>query len=149
MIGLLAPTSGTLAIGPHDLVAHPEIARQLCSYLPQAQMPIDAFRASEAIEITGRIRGGDMATVRARTGELIDALGIEEWRSAMGVKLSGGVRPDRGHRDRRRRAVPRDRRVGSPGDRAHRGGGRPATLSATARRRSLSLHTRSPHQPLA
>jgi ABC-2 type transport system ATP-binding protein len=92
VIGLLAPTSGTLAIGPHDLVAHPEIARQLCSYLPQAQMPIDAFRAAEAIEITGRIRGGDMTTVRARTGELIDALGIEEWRSAMGVKLSGGVR---------------------------------------------------------
>jgi ABC-2 type transport system ATP-binding protein len=28
-------------------------------------MPIDAFRATEAIEITGRIRGGDTATVRA------------------------------------------------------------------------------------
>jgi ABC-2 type transport system ATP-binding protein len=92
VIGLLAPTSGTLTIGPHDLVAHPEVARQLCSYLPQAQMPIDAFRAAEAIEITGRIRGGDTATVRARTGELIDALGIEEWRNAMGLKLSGGVR---------------------------------------------------------
>ena len=92
VIGLLAPTSDTLAIGPHDLVAHPEIARQLCSYLPQAQMPIDAFRASEAIELTGRIRGGDRATVRARTDALIDALGIEEWRTAMGLKLSGGVR---------------------------------------------------------
>src|SRR5690554_574073 len=45
VIGLLAPTSGSLAIGPHDLVAHPEVARQLCSYLPQAQMPIDSFRA--------------------------------------------------------------------------------------------------------
>ena len=92
VIGLLAPTSGTLAIGPHDLVAHPEVARQLCSYLPQAQMPIDAFRASEAIELTGRIRGGDRATVRARTDALIEALGIEEWRTAMGLKLSGGVR---------------------------------------------------------
>ena len=92
VIGLLAPTSGTLAIGPHDLVAYPEVARQLCSYLPQAQMPIDAFRAAEAIEITGRIRGGDTATVRARTGSLIDALGIQEWRDAVGAKLSGGVR---------------------------------------------------------
>ncbi len=92
VIGLLAPTSGTLAIGPHDLVAHPEVARQLCSYLPQAQMPIDAFKVTEAIEITGRIRGGERTAVRRRTGELIDALGIEEWRGAMGMKLSGGVR---------------------------------------------------------
>jgi ABC-2 type transport system ATP-binding protein len=92
VIGLLAPTSGTLHIGPHDLVAHPEIARQLCSYLPQAQMPIDAFRAAEAIELTGRIRGGDRAAVRHRTAELIEALGIEEWRTTTGMKLSGGVR---------------------------------------------------------
>ncbi len=92
VIGLLAPTSGALAIGPHDLVAHPEIARQLCSYLPQAQMPIDAFKVAEAIEITGCIRGGERAAVRRRASELIDALAIDEWRSAMGMKLSGGVR---------------------------------------------------------
>jgi len=92
VIGLLAPTSGSLAIGPYDLVAQPDVARQLCSYLPQAQMPIDAFRVTEAIEITGRIRGGQPAVVRRRTGELIEALGIEEWRAAMGMKLSGGVR---------------------------------------------------------
>ena len=92
VIGLLAPTSGTLAIGPHDLVAHPEIARQLCSYLPQAQMPIDAFKAREAIEITGRIRGGSRAGVTARTDALIEGLGIAEWRTEVGAKLSGGVR---------------------------------------------------------
>lgn len=92
IIGLLKPTSGALTIGPHDLVAHPEIARQLCSYLPQAQMPIDSFKAAEAIELTGRIRGGDRAAVRQRTDELVDALDIGEWRDAMGVKLSGGVK---------------------------------------------------------
>lgn len=92
VIGLLAPTSGTLAIGPHDLVAHPEIARQLCSYLPQAQMPIDSFRATEAIELVGRIRGGERAAVRARAEELVDALDIGEWRDTLGAKLSGGVK---------------------------------------------------------
>ena len=92
VIGLLAPTSGSIAIGPYDLVARPDAARQLCSYLPQAQMPIDSFRAAEAIELTGRIRGGDRAAVRARTETLIDALDIGEWRNTMGVKLSGGVK---------------------------------------------------------
>jgi len=92
VIGLLAPTSGSLAIGPHDLVAHPEVARQLCSYLPQAQMPIDSFRATEAIELVGRIRGGQPAAVRARAAALVDALDIGEWRSTTGARLSGGVR---------------------------------------------------------
>lgn len=92
VIGLLAPTSGSLAIGPHDLVAHPEIARQLCSYLPQAQMPIDSFKTTEAIELVGRIRGGERAAVRARADELVDALDIGEWRTDIGAKLSGGVK---------------------------------------------------------
>lgn len=92
VIGLLAPTSGTLHIGPHDIVAHPEIARQLCSYLPQAQMPIDSFKVTEAIELTGRIRGGETAAVRRRTAELVDALDIGQWRGAVGAKLSGGVK---------------------------------------------------------
>jgi ABC-2 type transport system ATP-binding protein len=92
VIGLLAPTSGTLYIGPYDIVRHPEIARQLCSYLPQAQMPIDSFKVTEAIELTGRIRGGERAAVRRRTAELVEALDIGEWSGAMGMKLSGGVK---------------------------------------------------------
>ena len=57
-IGLLKPTSGRITLGRFDLVADPDAARQLCSYLPQVQMPIDSFRVSEAIELAGRIRGG-------------------------------------------------------------------------------------------
>jgi ABC-2 type transport system ATP-binding protein len=92
VIGLLRPTSGAIAVGPYDLVARPDAARQLCSYLPQAQMPIDSFRVTEAIELTGRIRGGGRAEVRRRTAELVDALDIGEWRDAVGTKLSGGVK---------------------------------------------------------
>ena len=92
IIGLLAPDSGSIALGPHDLVADPDAARQLCSYLPQAQMPIASFRSREAIDITGMIRGGDRETVARRRDELIEALDIGEWRDTMGAKLSGGVR---------------------------------------------------------
>jgi ABC-2 type transport system ATP-binding protein len=92
VIGLLKPTSGTITLGPFDLVERPEAARQLCSYLPQAQMPIDSFKAREAIALTGRIRGGAGAAVAARTEELIEALEIGEWRDAVGASLSGGVK---------------------------------------------------------
>jgi len=92
LIGLLAPDAGTITLGPHDLVADPDAARQLCSYLPQAQMPIASLRAREAIDITGRIRGGDAGAVIRRREELIDALDIGEWRDTLGARLSGGVR---------------------------------------------------------
>jgi ABC-2 type transport system ATP-binding protein len=92
VIGLLAPDAGTIALGPHDLVADPDAARQLCSYLPQAQMPIASFRAREAIDITGMIRGGDSESVSRRRDELIEALDIGEWRNTLGARLSGGVR---------------------------------------------------------
>jgi len=91
-IGLLKPTSGSITLGEHDLVADPDAARQLCSYLPQAQMPIEAFRVHEAIELAGRIRGADMTRVRRRTAELIDGLELGEWRNTLGTRLSGGVK---------------------------------------------------------
>jgi ABC-2 type transport system ATP-binding protein len=92
VIGLLKPTAGRITLGPYDLVADPDAARQLCSYLPQAQMPIESFRVREAIELTGRIRGGDVSAIRQRTSELIDALDIGEWRDHLGQSLSGGVK---------------------------------------------------------
>jgi len=92
VIGLLKPDRGSMTLGPHDLVADPDAARQLCSYLPQAQMPINSFKAHEAIKITGMIRGGTAAEVAVRRDELIDALDIGEWRNTLGARLSGGVK---------------------------------------------------------
>jgi len=92
VMGLLKPTRGGIYLGPHDLVADPAAARQLCSYLPQAQMPIDSFKVREAIEIAGLIRGGRAADVRRRSRTLLEALQIEEWGDSIGARLSGGVR---------------------------------------------------------
>ena len=92
VIGLLKPTSGLINLGPYDLVEDPDVARQLCSYLPQAQMPIESFKMHEAVHITGLIRGGPSDEVRARGDALIEALDLTEWRDTLGSKLSGGVR---------------------------------------------------------
>ena len=92
VIGLLKPTAGRITLGPYDLIEDPATARQLCSYLPQAQMPIDSFKSREAVRLTGLIRGGDGATVDRRTDELIEALDIGEWRNTLGARLSGGIK---------------------------------------------------------
>ncbi len=92
VIGLLRPDAGSIILGTHDLVADPDAARQLCSYLPQAPVPIDSLRAREAVDLIGRIRGGDRDAVRQRRGELFEALDIAEWTDVLGARLSGGVR---------------------------------------------------------
>jgi ABC-2 type transport system ATP-binding protein len=92
IIGLLAPDRGAIRLDGHDLVADPATARRLCSLLPQGQLPIDSLRLIEAIELVGRVRGGDRAGVRARTAELVAALELDEWRNTTGMKMSGGVR---------------------------------------------------------
>ncbi len=97
IIGLATPTSGVISLGNLadggiDLVANPAAARQLCSYLPQAQLPIDSLRARTAIEMMGRIRGGSADAVRERAGALIEALEIGEWETTFGNSLSGGVK---------------------------------------------------------
>jgi ABC-2 type transport system ATP-binding protein len=92
IIGLLKPTSGSIFVGDHDLVADPDGARQLCAYLPQTLVPIDSLRVREAIDLVGRMRGGGAAEVRTRRQELMRRLQIEEWSDTFGHAISGGVR---------------------------------------------------------
>ena len=92
IIGLLEPTSGSIVLDGHDLVADPSLARQLCAYLPQGALPIDSFRPGEVVDLIGRIRGGDRRSVHRRTEELIEALELDEWKRHLGARLSGGVK---------------------------------------------------------
>ncbi|MDH3294809.1 MAG: ABC transporter ATP-binding protein [Acidimicrobiia bacterium] len=92
VIGLLKSDSGRITLGSFDLVDDPDAARQLCSYLPQAQMPIDSFKPREAIDIAGLIRGGPGPAVKRRREEMIEALEIGEWRDTLGARLSGGIK---------------------------------------------------------
>ena len=92
IVALIAPTSGTIEIGGVDVVADPAHARKACSYQPQGDVPLDGFTPTQAIEIVGRLRGGDSRNVRKRTQELIETLEISEWAHKGGSSLSGGVR---------------------------------------------------------
>lgn len=92
VIGLLAPTEGAIEVDGIDVVAKPDAARHLCSYLPQGPLPIGSFTLEGAVEMAGLIRGGSRAAVRKRLDDLVDALELAEWRRKLGTRLSGGVR---------------------------------------------------------
>lgn len=92
IIGLKAPTSGSIKIDGVDVVANPDYARKTCSFQAQTQVPIAGLTAMQAIELVGQIRGGEKALVHKKAIQLIESLEIGEWVDKMGANLSGGVR---------------------------------------------------------
>ncbi len=92
VVGSLKPDAGTIHVDGVDLVGDPSHARQVCSLQPQAQLPITGLKPRQAIDLIGRIRGGQSAAVEARRDMLVEALDIGEWLETDGEKLSGGVK---------------------------------------------------------
>jgi ABC-2 type transport system ATP-binding protein len=92
VIGLAKPDSGSIAIGGVDTIASPGYARQACSFQAQTQVPISGLTAKQAIELVGRVRGGDTKQVRVRTRELLAQLEMEEWAGKLADTFSGGMR---------------------------------------------------------
>ena len=91
VIGLSRPTAGSIRIGDIDVVRHPEAARSACCWQPQTQVPIRGLSPIQAIALVAELRGATRREARARAEELIGALSIEEWSTAFGLVLSGGV----------------------------------------------------------
>ena len=90
LLGLLVPDTGRIHIDGRDVIADPRLARELCSYQPQAAAPVTGLSARQAIELVGRLRGGEKAPVRRRAGELIETLDLAEV-ATRPVPMSGGM----------------------------------------------------------
>jgi len=92
IIGLLAPTSGTIRVAGVNTIENPGFARKACSFQPQTQVPIEGMTPYQAIELAGRLRGGRADQVRKRARELIEVFELGQWINKGGEALSGGVR---------------------------------------------------------
>lgn len=92
IIGLIKPDSGHISIDGTNIVSNPGYARQACSFQAQTQVPISGLTAKQAIELVGRVRGGDAKRVRERGQELLKNLEMEEWSTKSGAVFSGGMR---------------------------------------------------------
>lgn len=91
VVGLLRPDRGRITLAGVDAIAHPEVARRLASVQAQANVPITGLTPLIAIELVGRIRGGNPTEVRRRSRELIDALDLGPWANTPAEKVSGGI----------------------------------------------------------
>ncbi|WP_250445907.1 ABC transporter ATP-binding protein [Actinotalea sp. C106] len=91
VVGLVLPDEGTIVLDGIDAVARPGQARARTSIQAQANVPITGLTPRLAIELVGRLRGGERSAVRARAGELIEALDLSPWADTRAEKVSGGI----------------------------------------------------------
>jgi ABC-2 type transport system ATP-binding protein len=88
---LLAPTSGRVELFGHDVVADPGAVRPLIALVPQEGKPFYHMTPREHIEEYLRVRGASGETAKSRSSEMIEAMGLTEFRDEVSYRLSGGL----------------------------------------------------------
>lgn len=92
VLGVLKPTSGSITLDGHDIVADPGLARRNIGFLPQGQFDLLSVRVGELIEYSARLRGVKPAQARIRRDELLGKLDLTPFANTAMHTASGGVR---------------------------------------------------------
>ncbi|MGI0132935.1 MAG: ABC transporter ATP-binding protein [Thermoplasmata archaeon] len=88
---LLLPTSGTLTLFGHDVVADPSSVRPLMALVPQEGKLFFHMTPREHVYEYLRVRGASRETARTRTDETLDAMGLRAYADEVALRLSGGL----------------------------------------------------------
>ena len=91
-IGVTRPSAGDIRYGPSSLAQDPDLARHVCSMMPQMHAPLTGVTPLQAIAAIGRIRGLRGTEARNAANTLLEELDIARWKKVTGEKLSGGLR---------------------------------------------------------
>ncbi len=91
LTGLLTPTAGTAKILGYDIVREPVAVKSRIGVVPEELALFDRLTAAEYLEFVGRMYGMPLDTVRQRSGELLDLLGLGKEASKLLVDDSHGM----------------------------------------------------------
>ena len=89
--GLLRPDAGSVDVLGADVWADTVRAKQLVGVLPDGLRLFDRLTGTELVTYSGLLRGMDRAVVTARTGELLEALGLADAGRMLVVDYSAGM----------------------------------------------------------
>ncbi|MCL0039082.1 ABC transporter ATP-binding protein [Dehalococcoidia bacterium] len=92
MAGLLRPTSGSIFLFGHDVVAKPAVVPHYVGYYNQIVVGLNSHKFREALYITGRLRGQSKAEAQKQADGLIERFDVKELADRLVGKLSGGER---------------------------------------------------------
>lgn len=92
LTGFMPPTSGTAAVGGHDVVDKSLEARRVIGYLPETVPLYTDMSVSGYLGFMGTLRGMNPKQIKKRTGEVIDVCRLGDYRNTFVGKLSKGFR---------------------------------------------------------
>ncbi|MCL4425119.1 MAG: ABC transporter ATP-binding protein [Firmicutes bacterium] len=92
MVGLLRPTSGSVRLFGHDVVARPQLVPDLVAYFSQRVAWFGAFTFREVLLHAGILRGVTLGEAKKAAGSLIDRFLCGEFADRYLRHLSGGER---------------------------------------------------------
>jgi ABC-2 type transport system ATP-binding protein len=90
LAGIIAPTSGSVAIAGHDMRADPIAAKRALAFIPDEPHLFDYLSVEEHLRFIARLYG--ISDVDARLPRLVQELELGEKRTALPGELSRGMR---------------------------------------------------------
>jgi ABC-2 type transport system ATP-binding protein len=92
LAGVLTPDSGSATVAGFDIVRDPEAAKAHISYMPQRFGLYEDLTVDENIRFYADVFGVPRADREQRSRQLLDAAGMEQFKTRLAGKLSGGMK---------------------------------------------------------
>jgi ABC-2 type transport system ATP-binding protein len=89
--GLLRPDAGTARVLDHDVWSDPAAAKALMGVLPDGLRLFDRLSGRELLRYVGLLRKVPPADIASRSGDLLEALGLQADRDTLVVEYSAGM----------------------------------------------------------
>jgi len=92
MMGVLAPTAGTVIVGGHDIAREPEAAKSISGYLPDHPFLYDKLTGREFLRFVGGLYGLRGRALARRDAELLAEFGLEAQAEELVETYSHGMK---------------------------------------------------------
>jgi ABC-2 type transport system ATP-binding protein len=92
LAGVMPPDSGGAIVAGADVVRDPEAAKRHLSYMPQRFGLYEDLTVEENIRFYADLFGANKSEREQRSSQLLRAAGMDEFRSRLAGKLSGGMK---------------------------------------------------------
>ncbi len=92
MIGLLAPTSGTVMLGGHDITKAPEAAKAVTGYVPDQPFLYDKLTGIEFLRFVGGLYAVERGELESRSADLLDEFSLVDRASELIETYSHGMK---------------------------------------------------------
>ncbi len=92
MVGLIRPTSGTIAIGGLDVAKHPLETKALIGYIPDRPYLYEKLTAQEFMLFTAGLYGMALPEARKRATELLALFDLADWTHELVESYSHGMK---------------------------------------------------------